>query len=104
MVIATRFAEQLIYESTVKDCFREASLLPRDPPLRLINGTGALGTLKALAATAVLGSPSPLRRAVINRAIRPGRLISDRHDNAPLSEAEILAASGTMFHPSCTWR
>lgn len=102
MVIATRFAEQLIYESTVKDCFREAYLLPRDPPLRLINGTGALGTLKALAATAVLGSPSPLRRAVINRAIRPGRLISDRHDNAPLSEAEILAASGTMFHPSCT--
>jgi choline dehydrogenase-like flavoprotein len=102
MVIATRFAEQFIYESTVKECFREAYLLPRDPPLRLINGTGALGTLKALAATAVLNSPSPLRRAIINRAIHPGRLIADRHGNAPLSDAEILAASGTMFHPSCT--
>jgi choline dehydrogenase-like flavoprotein len=102
MVIATRFAEELICESSVKGCFREAYLLPRDPPLRLINGTGALGTLKALTAASVLGSPSPLRRAIINRAIRPGRLIVDQHGNAPLSDAEILAASGTMFHPSCT--
>jgi len=102
MVIATRFAEELICESSVKGCFREAYLLPRNPPLRLINGTGALGTLKALTAASVLGSPSPLRRAIINRAIRPGRLIVDQHGNAPLSDAEILAASGTMFHPSCT--
>ena len=102
MVIATRFAEELIYEKAVMGCFREAYLLPRDPPLRLINGTGALGALKAVAATAVLGSPSALRRAVINRAIQPGRLIADRRGNVPLTEAEILAASGTMFHPSCT--
>ena len=43
-----------------------------------------------------------LRRAVIGVAIRPGRLIADEHGGRPLSDAEILAASGTMFHPSCT--
>jgi 5-(hydroxymethyl)furfural/furfural oxidase len=102
MVIAARLAEELIYEPSVKGCFREAYLLPRDPPLRLINGTGALGTLKAAAAATVLGLPAPLRRAIINRAIHPGRLIVDENGNHPLSDAEILAASGTMFHPSCT--
>ncbi len=101
MVIATRFAESLIVDQTVRGCFQEAYLLPRDPPLRLVNGTGALGTMKAFAATAVLGSPPPLRRAVLARAIRPGRLVADQHRHEPLSEAEILAASGTMFHPSC---
>ena len=102
MVIATRLAEQLISDKAVGSCFQEAYLLPRDPPLRLINGTGASGALKALAAATVLGSPPPLRRAIINRAIRPGRLVVDEAGNRPLSEAEILAASGTMFHPSCT--
>ncbi|MET0630257.1 MAG: GMC oxidoreductase [Xanthobacteraceae bacterium] len=102
MVIATRFAEDLIVDQTVRGCFEEAYLLPRDPPLRLVNGTGALGTIKALAATAVLGSPASLRRAVLARAIQPGRLVADRNSHQPLSDAEILAASGTMFHPSCT--
>jgi 5-(hydroxymethyl)furfural/furfural oxidase len=102
MVLATRLAEELIFDEKVKGCFREAYLLPRDPPLRLINGIGALGTLKAAAAAMVLGSPSEMRRAIINRAIRPGRLVADERGNRPLSDAEILAASGTMFHPSCT--
>jgi choline dehydrogenase-like flavoprotein len=102
MVIATRFAEDLIVDQTVRGCFEEAYLLPRDPPLRLVNGTGALGTIKALAATAVLGSPASLRRAVLARAIQPGRMVADRNSHQPLSDAEILAASGTMFHPSCT--
>jgi 5-(hydroxymethyl)furfural/furfural oxidase len=102
MIIATRFAEALMIDPAVRDCYREAYLLPRDPPLRLINGTGALGTLKAAATATVLGAPAPLRRAVIDRAIRPGRFIADRTTHAPLVDEEILAASGTMFHPSCT--
>src|SRR5215472_9548507 len=40
MVTATRLAEALINEPSVRDCFEEVYLLPRDPPLRLINGTG----------------------------------------------------------------
>ena len=103
MVMATRLAEALINEPSVRDCFEEAYLLPRDPPLRLINGTGAVGAVKAFAAATVLGAPTTLRRAVIGRAIRPGRLIADGNGSGPpLTDAEILAASGTMFHPSCT--
>jgi choline dehydrogenase-like flavoprotein len=102
MVQAARLAEELIYHDSIKGCFREAYLLPRDPPLRLINGMGAIGTLKAAAAAAVLKSPSALRRAIISRAIRPGRLIADERGNWPPSDTDILAASGTMFHPSCT--
>ena len=102
MIIAARLAEQLIIDAAVKECYREAYLLPRDPPLRLINGTGALGTIKAAATAAVLRSPALVRRSVIDRAIRPGRFIADRLTHVPLTDAEILAASGTMFHPSCT--
>jgi 5-(hydroxymethyl)furfural/furfural oxidase len=102
MVMATRMAEALIVGPSVRDCFYEAYLLPSDPPLRLVNGTGAMGTLKALAAAAALGSPAPVRRAVFERAIQPGRLIADEDGVRPLTDAEILAASGTMFHPSCT--
>jgi choline dehydrogenase-like flavoprotein len=102
MVIAARLAESLIVEPAVRDCFDEAYLLPRDPPLRLINGVGPAGAIKGLAATTVLRSPALLRRAVIERMIRPGRLIADRNGSKPLADHEILAASGTMFHPSCT--
>jgi 5-(hydroxymethyl)furfural/furfural oxidase len=102
MLIAARTAEDLINQPAVKACFREAYLLPRDPPLRLINSMGALGALKAVGAAGVLGSPAPLRRAVIGHVIRPGRLIADESSSRPLTDAEILAASGTMFHPSCT--
>jgi 5-(hydroxymethyl)furfural/furfural oxidase len=102
MVMAARMAEALILDPGVRDCFHEAYLLPRDPPLRLVNGTGTMGAIKALAASTVLASPAALRRAVMGGAIRPGRLVAGRNGSTPLSDAEILAASGTMFHPSCT--
>jgi 5-(hydroxymethyl)furfural/furfural oxidase len=70
--------------------------------LRLINDSGAVGAIKALAATAVLHLPPPLRRAAIERSIAPGRLLAHRELHARLSDQEILAACGTMFHPSCT--
>jgi choline dehydrogenase-like flavoprotein len=102
MVIAARFAEELMLDPAVRDCFDDIYLLPRDPPLRLMNGAGAAGALKALAASVVLGAPPAVRRAVVSRAIRPGRLVADRHRHDPISDAEIIAVSGTMFHPSCT--
>jgi 5-(hydroxymethyl)furfural/furfural oxidase len=102
MVMAARLAEALIVEPAVRECFYEAYLLPRDPPLRLINGLGALGSAKAIAASAVFDAPSPVRRAIIGGAIRPGRLIADQYGGKAISDSEILASSGTMFHPSCT--
>ena len=104
MVIAARFAERLICTPRVSECFHEAYLLPREAPLRLVNGTGAIGALKAIGATAVLRAPSLLRRTVLERAIKPGRLVCDAAGTRPLQDHEIIAASGTMFHPSGTCR
>ncbi len=104
MVIAARFAESLICDQAVRSCYDEAYLLPREPPLRLINDTGLAGAIKAQTATMVLDAPGPLRRAVLDRMVRPGRRIADGERTMPLRDDEILAASGAMFHPSCTCR
>jgi 5-(hydroxymethyl)furfural/furfural oxidase len=102
MLIATRHAESLLLDPAVRNCFDEVYLMPRQPPLRLINGTGAIGALKAAAASAVLAAPAPLRRAVIGEAIKPGRLVAGAGAVSPLADEEILAASGAMFHPTST--
>ncbi len=78
--------------------------MPRQPPLRLINGTGAIGAAKAALAGGVLASPTSLRRALIGSAVRPGRLLADAQAHAPASDAEFLAATGAMFHPASTCR
>lgn len=70
--------------------------------LRCDSWLGLGGAIKGLAATAVLASPALLRRALVERMIRPGRLVVDQNGSKPLDAHEILAASGTMFHPSCS--
>jgi choline dehydrogenase-like flavoprotein len=102
MVIAGRRAEELLLDPAVRVCFDEVYLMPRRPPLKLINGTGFTGGLKAAAATAVLASPAGLRRAAIGAAIRPGRLVADGASTHRLSDEEFIQASGAMFHPSST--
>ena len=102
MVIAARRAEDLLLDPAVRACFDEVYVMPRRPPLKLINGTGFTGGLKAAAATAVLASPGRLRRTAIGAAIRPGRLVADGDSVRRLSDEEIIEASGAMFHPSST--
>jgi 5-(hydroxymethyl)furfural/furfural oxidase len=102
MIIAVRHAESLLLDPAVRGCFEEIYLMPRQAPLRLINGTGLLGVAKAVGAAAVLASPGRLRRAVIGAAIKPGRLIADASAIYPMSDDEILDACGAMFHPSST--
>ncbi len=102
MIMATRLAERLLLDPAVRDCFEEIYVMPRQAPLRLINGTGLSGAAKAIGATAVLAAPARLRRAAIGAAIKPGRLYADEAYVYPLSDDEILAASGAMFHPSST--
>ncbi len=104
MLIATRLAEGLILEPGVRACWREAYLLPREAPLRLINGTGIIGAAKALGASAALAAPAAVRKRIMAHAIAPGRLVADRNSHQPLTDAEILAASGSMFHPSGSCR
>jgi 5-(hydroxymethyl)furfural/furfural oxidase len=100
MIIAARRAERLLLDPSVRDCFEEVYLMPRLPPLRLINGVGWPGLAKAIGATAALNAPARLRRAVIGAAIKPGRLIADEKNSYPVSDDEILAATGASFHPS----
>ena len=86
-------------------CYDEAYLLPREAPLRLINGTGRVGALKAVGAAAVLGAPAaraPGGDGARDRA-RPAARRS-AYGIVPLRDDEIVAASGTMFHPSGTCR
>ena len=102
MIMSVRHAESLLLDPAVRHCFGEIYLMPRQAPLRLINGTGLSGAVKAIGATAVLAAPAPLRRAAIGAAIKPGRLIADGSKTYPISDDEILDASGSSFHPSCS--
>ena len=102
MIMAVRHAERFLLDPAVRDCFEEIYLMPRQAPLRLINGVGMAGAAKAIGATAVLAAPAPLRRAMVGAAIKPGRLVADDAATYAISDDEILAASGASFHPSST--
>ncbi|MCX7295285.1 MAG: GMC family oxidoreductase N-terminal domain-containing protein [Hyphomicrobiales bacterium] len=102
MVIAGRHAAGLLLDPALRDFFSEIYLMPRQAPLRLINGTGLIGVLKAAGAAAVLAAPSWLRRAIIATAISPGRLVWNGKTTYALSDEEIVDAAGPMFHPSST--
>jgi len=102
MIMSVRHAECLLLEPAVRQCFEEIYLMPRQAPLKLINGTGVSGLAKAVGATAVLAAPAPLRRAMIGAAIKPGRLIAGDAAAKPISDEEILEATGASFHPTST--
>jgi choline dehydrogenase-like flavoprotein len=102
MIMSVRRAESLLLEPAVRQCFEEIYLMPRQAPLKLINGTGLAGVFKAAGATAVLAAPAPLRRAVIGAAIKPGRLVAGDDTIRPVSDEEILEATGASFHPAST--
>ena len=104
MVIAARHAEKLLLAPSVRDCFDEIYLMPRQPPLRLINGTGLIGAMKGTAAGAVLASPASARRGLIGSAIKPGRILADARTHRAATDDEFLAATGAMFHPASTCR
>ena len=102
MVMSVRHAERLLLDPAVRQCFEEIYLMPRVAPLKLINDVGLLGVAKAIGATAVLSAPARLRRAMIGAAIKPGRLIADEKSTYPISDDDILDATGASFHPAST--
>jgi 5-(hydroxymethyl)furfural/furfural oxidase len=102
MIISARTAHSIMLDPAVRSCLEEIYLMPRLAPLRLINGVGLNGLAKRIGATLVLGAPASVRRAAIGRAIRPGRLIADEKADYPISDDEILDATGASFHPSAT--
>jgi 5-(hydroxymethyl)furfural/furfural oxidase len=102
MIMSARRAERLLLAPAVRQCVEEIYLMPRQPPLKLINGTGLAGVFKAAGATAVLAAPAAVRRAVIGAAVKPRRLVAGGDGIAPVSDDEILAATGASFHPTST--
>jgi choline dehydrogenase-like flavoprotein len=102
MVMSVRHAERLLLDPAVRQWFAEIYLMPRVAPLKLINDVGLFGIAKAIGATAALSAPAPLRRAVIGAAIKPGRLIADEKSIYPISDDDILDATGASFHPAAT--
>ena len=102
MIMSARLAESLLLEPQVRECFAEIYLMPRQAPLRLINDVGLAGLMKAAGAAAVLAAPAPLRRAAISAAIKPGRLVADSARVYRISDEDILAATGSSFHPTST--
>jgi 5-(hydroxymethyl)furfural/furfural oxidase len=102
MILSARRGETLLLDTALRGSWDELYLMPRRPPLKLINGTGLPGALKAAGAAAVLAAPAALRRTIISQAIAPGRLISDGRSTSRVTDEEILAATGAMFHPSST--
>jgi choline dehydrogenase-like flavoprotein len=97
MILAARRGEALLLNQAVRQGWDELYLMPRRPPLKLINGTGLTGALKSFGAAAVLGAPAPLRRAIIAEAIAPGRLISDGWQASQITDDEILAHRARCF-------
>ena len=66
--------------------------MPRQAPLKLINGTGLPGLVKEIGATAVLSAPAAVRRAMIG-AGEWARPINCRQGKTyPISDEEILDA------------
>jgi 5-(hydroxymethyl)furfural/furfural oxidase len=102
MIMSARLGQSLLLEPEVRECFEEIYLMPRQAPLRLINDVGFAGLVKGAGAAAVLAAPAALRRAAIGAAIRPGRLVADSTRVYPLSDEDIIEASGSSFHPSST--
>jgi choline dehydrogenase-like flavoprotein len=102
MVIVARRALKLLLSPPVRDCFTELYLMPRRPPLTLINDTGLVGAVKSACASAVLAGPKPVRRGVLSAAIKPGRIVADEAATYAVSDRDIIDAAGAMFHPSST--
>jgi 5-(hydroxymethyl)furfural/furfural oxidase len=102
LIKAARYAEALLFDPAVVPTYDDAFLLPPLLALNQFNRPGLRGAALALAARAVLACPPPVRRRLMERALRPGRWFADRHRRLPLSDGELAAAAAPMAHPAGT--
>jgi 5-(hydroxymethyl)furfural/furfural oxidase len=102
MVKVARLVESLLLDPEVAKSYSDAYLLPPTMALNQFNKPGFVGSLLAAAAKFTLNSPSPLARALIGPAIRPGRWFANRSSRSTLSDAELLNAAVPMAHPCGT--
>jgi 5-(hydroxymethyl)furfural/furfural oxidase len=98
LLIASRFARDLLADEAVRNTCLETFVLPANPPIRALNAPGISATILNTLLAMVLDSGAPLRRYALELGIGRGRLMSDFRSEAQFEEC-VLASATPMFHP-----
>lgn len=98
LLIATRFARDLLADEAVRNTVLETFVLPANPPIRALNAPGVSATVLNTLLAAVIDHGGPLRRHALKLGIGRGRLISGFRSDAAFDEC-VLASATPMFHP-----
>jgi 5-(hydroxymethyl)furfural/furfural oxidase len=98
LLVAARFARDLLADEAVQDTVLETFVLPANPPIRALNAPGISATILNMLLAAVIDSPGPLRRHALELGIGRGRFISGFRSDAQFDEC-VLASATAMFHP-----
>lgn len=101
LVQAGRFARTLLQDESVRSTIFETFILPPNPPIRLLNSPGISSLVLDNVIAGVLAMGPKIRRAALNAALGPGRLLADVKDEDAFAEL-VLASATPMFHPAGT--
>jgi choline dehydrogenase-like flavoprotein len=98
LLIAARFARDLLADDAVRNTVLETFVLPANPPIRALNAPGWSAAILNTLLAAVIDSGGPLRRHALELGIGRGRLIRDLRSDAEFDKC-VLASVTPMFHP-----
>ncbi|MBV8849729.1 MAG: GMC family oxidoreductase N-terminal domain-containing protein [Methylobacteriaceae bacterium] len=101
LLVASRFARDLLADDAVRGTVLETFVLPANPPIRALNAPGFSATILNRLLALVIDSGGPLRRHALELGIGRGRLIRDFRSDAQFDEC-VLASATPMFHPAGT--
>lgn len=104
MLQAARLVEMLLAAPEFGNCYHDAFILPPVMAANQFNRDGVRGHLLALGAKVALNSPGFVSRALLGRALKPGKWIANRAGQRRLSDDEILGAVAPMGHVASTCR
>jgi 5-(hydroxymethyl)furfural/furfural oxidase len=98
LLVAARFARDLLADEAVRGTVLETFVLPANPPIRALNAPGISAAILNTLLAAVIDSGGPLRRHALELGIGRGRLLSNFRSGAQFDEC-VLASATPMFHP-----
>ncbi len=98
LLIAARFARDLLADDAVRKTVLETFVLPANPPIRALNAPGISSAMLNTLLAAVIDSGGPLRRGALELGIGRGRFLSDMRSDRQFDEC-VLASATPMFHP-----
>ena len=98
LLIAARFARDLLADDAVRNTVLETFVLPANPPIRALNAPGISSAILNTLLAAVIDSGGPLRRHALEFGIGRGRFLRDLRSDRQFDEC-VLASATPMFHP-----